>query len=161
MKPMHLCRYHAQRIQNDETVAFRSWNEVTRRGKIAYTQCRLDAAKVYLLAAIEIYLLRVSVGKNALFSVAALSHPLSILIELFILENHFEEGVKLLSSIASASRKNAVHDQHQLFDVLGQHYEKLEIGEKTYFSATKSKNTFRQSDVISEASVSTYHSHTL
>lgn len=141
MKPTHLCCYHARRIQQDEALAFRSWSEMTHRGKIAYSECRTDAAKVYLSAAIEIYILRASIPKNALFSVTSLSQPLSLLTDLLIMENRFEDGVRVLSGISTASCKNAMRDQHRLYDVLGEHYEKLEMAERTYLNAGKASHT--------------------
>lgn len=99
MKTTYFCAYHADRIRTCEQSAMGSWNEMMRRGRLAYTECRTDDAHVYFGSATEIALLRYTGSSNRYFGDTHITKPIEFLVELLILENNFNQATALLSQI--------------------------------------------------------------
>lgn len=99
MKATYFCAYHAERLKACESEAFRHWGEMMRRGVQAYAECRLDAAELYLGAALEIALLRRECCENGLFAALHILKPAQFLVELFLLDRQPHKVEELMTRI--------------------------------------------------------------
>lgn len=99
MKLKHLCYQHARALTCCESEARRYWTETMRRGVLAYTQCRWDAARIYFAAASEIALLRWLLIENEYFSNIHLVKPLQFLVEIALAEGDCAVAIELLDDV--------------------------------------------------------------
>ncbi len=111
----------------------RFWVEMTRRGIQAYSECRADGANIYLGSAVEIAMLRLICSKNQHFHTHHLQRPLEVLIEHFISQCDFDEGVLLLNQISRDIEEANLSDQNSITNIISALFEKLEHSEKEYF----------------------------
>lgn len=159
MKPRYLCAYHAERIRASEQHACHSWLELMRRGTLAYAECRVEAAQIYLGAALDIALLRLACQGNKLFTALHLSKPLEFMIELLVVEGCFNQAMKLLSKISSAldqSPDNSMIDE--LVGCLAQHYQRVSNHEKTAAGHSK-RRALREYEVKPREPRGNLHQH--
>jgi len=87
------------------------------RGVKAYTDCRFDAAYIYLQSALEIALLRSFCEKNLAFSSFSIIKPAEFIMQLLLLDENFEDAYELLSQINAAQENPGAcwHDQVKHF----------------------------------------------
>lgn len=103
MNTRYFCAYHAERIRESEPHALRCWVEMMRRGMQAYTECRIEAAQIYLGSALDIGLLRHTCAHNTVFGEIHLTKPADFIIELRLSEADHEAALSLLNKIADVS----------------------------------------------------------
>lgn len=126
MNSRYLCAYHQERLRVCESGAYRFWAEMMRRGAMTYTECRFDAAIIYLGTALDIGLLRQGCEQNGLFSAFHLLKPAEFLYEALLLEQRFGEAEALLRKISSATDHCNDGFAAQLRSFLAQAYERVE-----------------------------------
>lgn len=141
MKTTYFCAFHSERIKAYEGEAIQQWTEMMHLGTQAYAECRIDAARIYLGSAMEIGLLRHSCPKSLFFDDMHLSQPLQFLIELFIIDDNFDEAIYILSKVSTAINRGLSDPDAGLLELLAQHYTRVEISEKKYM--TQTRNTLK------------------
>ncbi len=137
MKTTYFCTFHAERMMAYEGEAIQYWTQMMRRGTQAYSECRIDAARIYLGSAMEIGLLRHSCVKSMFFDDMHLTQPLSFLIELLILDESFDEAIYILSKISTAINERRTVPDSGLLEVLANHYSRVEISEKKHMTQVR------------------------
>ncbi len=137
MKTTYFCAFHAERMKAYEGEAIQHWTQMMRRGTQAYSECRIDAARIYLGSAMEIGLLRHSCPKSMFFDDMHLTQPLSFLIELLILDESFDEAIYVLSKISTAINERRADPRSELLEVLANHYSRVEISEKKHMTQVR------------------------
>ncbi len=96
MKFSHLCHHHVTVLQCCEDEARKYWSETMRRGAQAFTQCRWDAARIYLGAAYEIGLIRKAVPHNDFFDDMHIVKPLKFMLTILLADNAWNSALKLI-----------------------------------------------------------------
>ena len=86
----HLCAQHAKLIHSDEALARRYWNMFMGRGQSAYSDCRWEGAQIYLSAAIDVAVVRLSSHKGESFDFSHVLEPLSLLLALYIADQEHD-----------------------------------------------------------------------
>lgn len=111
MNTRYFCAYHAERIKACETHALRCWVEMMRRGVQAYTECRLEAAQIYLGSALDIGLLRFTCAENNLFEEIHLTKPADFIIELRLSDADYGTARDVLNRISDVDKASGKHGQ--------------------------------------------------
>jgi hypothetical protein len=130
MNSRYLCAYHLERLRFCESDAYRLWMEMMRRGAQTYTECRLEAAILYLNTALEISLLRQCCEQNGLFSGVHLLKPAEFLFEALMLEQRYSEADAMLQQISSVTEYCDTEFTVQLRRFLKQAHERVEEAKK-------------------------------
>lgn len=130
MKPKYFCAHHASKLTASEQYAIGSWTELMRRGTQAYAESRMEAAWIYLGAAIEVSLLRSSLSNNDTFSDMHLAKPLEFLIKGCLATAEINRAAALLSKIATAIDAGSLAPGEALADQIEQHYAQVKAEEK-------------------------------
>lgn len=99
MQLRHLCCSHALLIQNDEQQAYHHWQSTMHSGIQAFVQCRMEEAKNYLSAALEIAMIRFSGGDNESFTVLQLIKPSEFLCQIYLCEENTAGASMVLRAI--------------------------------------------------------------
>ncbi|VUD47676.1 hypothetical protein TDB9533_01075 [Thalassocella blandensis] len=99
MQPRHLCCSHVLLIQHDENQAFHHWQSTMNSGVQAFVQCRMEEAKNYLNAALEIAMLRFACPANQSFSALQLIKPSEFLCEIYLCEENVTNASMVLSAV--------------------------------------------------------------
>lgn len=137
MKTSYLCPRYVALVCTDENSAIGHWSELMRRGTRAYTQCREEAAELYLGAATEISLLRYSCQRNIYFSDMHLTRPVDFIAELLVQNLNFDKAIYFLSRISTAIYKAENEPHPNILDCLARWYERVEEAEKLYLCDKK------------------------
>lgn len=147
MKSDYFCRYHLDNMCKEESVAFKSWSELMRRGMRAYVECRIEAANIFLSSALDIAILRTTFCTNSLFSDVNITKPAEFLIHLYITDCEFTHAKKLLSCLSyvdnSEPASNTTDRKKNPLDLsafLAKYYMQLELAEKAYMSEKSDKH---------------------
>ena len=125
MKANYLCRYHLEKMKTNESNAICQWTEMMRRGIRAYTECRTDAADVYLNSALQIALVRTQCPCNGIFESTHIVKPAGFLLDLKILENGYHDAVEMLSDISSIVTQAKSKFEENLIAFLAKQYERI------------------------------------
>lgn len=106
MKSPYFCAQHAKRILQNESEAFGSWNEMMNIGVQAYSQCRLDAAAIYLGAALDIAFLRTACASNHSFTTLHIVKPAEFLLDLMLSEQRWNQASRLLARVREYTKSS-------------------------------------------------------
>ncbi|MEJ2417159.1 MAG: hypothetical protein P8Y45_09540 [Exilibacterium sp.] len=134
MKTQYFCRYHAERMKASESEAYHCWNEMMRRGVHAYTECRMEAAHIYLGSALDIAILRRMCEKNGIFESLHATKPADFLLQLMLIELRFNETHYLLSRLSSTTGDDESSSNAALTKFLSAQYERVEVAEKSHIT---------------------------
>lgn len=126
MKSRYLCAFHQERLRFCESDAYRLWMEMMQRGTQTYTECRFDAAILYLSTALDIGFLRQGCEQNGLFSALHLLKPAEFLYEALMLEQRYGDAEILLRKISSCTDHCNDEFVAHLRSFLAQGYERVE-----------------------------------
>lgn len=88
-------------MASDENSAHQYWLNFMTKAKSAYADCRWEGAELYLNAAIDIAALRLSATENLKFTFANLLEPLSLLCQLYLSEQQYNEGLSKIAYVRS------------------------------------------------------------
>lgn len=135
MKSLYFCAFHAERMKASESEALRCWSEIMRRGMHAYVDCRMEAAELYLGAALDIGLMRYRCTQSTMISILHITKPTDFLLELFCADIRFDTAVAALSRISSTTLASCKSNT-DLLAWLAIKYERVECAEKQYMSET-------------------------
>ena len=150
MKSQYFCAYHAKQVCGSETQAFSQWGEVMRRGVKAYVQCRIEAATLFLNAALDIAQLRSECSTNSVFSLMHLCKPVEFLIQLTIAENNFKKATGFLDRLAALDLQHLSDEGARLNTFLGEQYKLIEIAEKDSMAAIGTQQPNRLLEVLTQ-----------
>lgn len=139
MKPQFFCAHQATKIKASEQYALGSWIELMRRGTHAHVECRMEAAWIYLNAAIEISLLRFSLASNDMFTDMHLAKPLEFLIKGALATDEFNKATLLLTKISAAMEGGLLVPGKALVNQLAQHRAQVQDHEKSYLGSYRSQ----------------------
>lgn len=137
MRSQYFCAYHSEKMKSCESEAIRQWSQLMQRGVKAYSECRIDAAQIYLGSAFDIAHLRSDCEKNGVFSEMHLLKPVEFLLQIYLMTDLFDEAYQVLHRISAVSDKNKDFFTHGAEVFLGDNYERLEVAEKTFFGSAK------------------------
>lgn len=126
------CTYHSQRMRTCESEAVRYWREMMSRGLKSYTQCRIEAAIIYLDSAIDIVLLRTHCEQNNTFEIAHLIKPAELLIRLMAIEYHFDKAFNFLHRLSQLKVSSLSASQGDLLSFLRRQHDHIELAEREY-----------------------------
>lgn len=139
MKPQFFCAHQATKLKASEQYALGSWIELMRRGTRAHVECRMEAAWIYLNAAVEVSLLRFSLSSNDLFTDMHLAKPLEFLIKGALVTDEFNKATILLTKISAAIEGGLLAPSEALLNQLSQHCAQVESHEKSYLGSCRSQ----------------------
>lgn len=132
MSLRYFCTSHSEAIQTNEPEAWRCWAALMQRGIKAYTECRVDAAYIYLGAALDVALIRNDCGNNKSFCETHAIKPAEFILQLFLIDNDFNRARILLHRISVNCEKNGI-TQAGLYDTFfAKQYQAVEIAEKAF-----------------------------
>ena len=121
MQPKHICCSHALIIQHDEKQAFHHWQSTMSSGVQAFIQCRMEDAKNYFNAALEIAFLRSGCVSNEFFVVAQLVKPAEFLVEVYLCEENIRGASMVMlavKEIVESCRLQCTTDEQESIDML-------------------------------------------
>ncbi len=158
MRLNYFCPHHVAVIRQCENTAAQWWNELMKRGMLAYNDCRLEAADIFLKSALSLSLLRYSESRNNWLSSIHITKPAEFLLELAINEQQFDSAIQLLSTISNETWPYVSEFEHSITEFLAKQYERVESLEKEYMStlhthspnhiATKANTTTAESSAL-------------
>lgn len=90
----HLCPLHTQIIKNSEVEALTTWKKLMQSAVVAFSQCRVEAAKTYFSASLEVTLMRLS-QTNVQISATHLLKPVHFLCEIYLSEDQSDSAEEL------------------------------------------------------------------
>lgn len=99
MKTPYFCAYHVEQMKACESEALRCWSQVMQRGVKAYTECRTEAALIYLGAALDVSMMRAACPKNGIFKDLHLTKPAEFLVQLYLTSDDFGFANTLLTKL--------------------------------------------------------------
>jgi hypothetical protein len=126
MKSQYFCAYHAERLRACESEAYRHWAEMMQRGAQAYSECRFEAANLYLGAAMDIGLLRHGCEGNGLFTTFHIMKPAEFLLEAQLLEQRHDAAENTLHKLSSIAKPDGDWLMLQLVNFLSKGYARVE-----------------------------------
>lgn len=137
------CQSHIDRMLRSEPEAFCAWNELMRRAKIAYLNCRRETSELYFMSAVEVALIRMNVKMNYMFADSHIAKPLEFLVETYLIENNFQKAVEVLSRVSMITSNTVESLKESLLSFFQSLYEKVEISEKQLMreKTPRGKNT--------------------
>lgn len=142
MKSRYICRYHAEQIKALESKALISWSGTMNRGVKAYTQCRIEAAEIYLESALDIALLRSECENNGIFTSIHIEKPVEFLVEINLSEHNFDSANRILQKVTCGIPENSDLYSISLDRFLIRQYQRVERLEGDYFCRkANSRNT--------------------
>ena len=125
MKAQYFCAYHTERLRACESDSFRHWTEMMRRGVQAYSECRFEAANLYLGAALDIGLLRHCCEENGLFTTLHIMKPAEFLLEMQLLDQRHDAAEDMLDRISAITRPDKDWLISQLMNFLAEGYARV------------------------------------
>lgn len=133
-----LCAYHAAQIALYEPQAAKYWGEMMNSAMQAYVNCQVDKAYLYFKTALDVAGLRAACSTNNVFSVGHITKPAEFLLQLYILENRFDQSMKLLSRL-EVIQIEALRGSPEcsISTFLETQYEKVELAENAYMRDTE------------------------
>lgn len=109
-----------------------------QQGVQAYTQYRLEDARVYLSCALNIALLRNACAKNTIFNSSHATKPAEFLVQLLINTLRFHEAISLLSDLISRLTNQQDYAlPAQLSDFFEKQYKQIEEAERSHMIENK------------------------
>lgn len=146
MPTKYFCIYQKERLQASEVYAFGLWSEVMKRGTKAYLECRSEAVRIYMGAAVDICLLRLGCPKAKIFEASHLIKPIEFLIQVYILTDEFNLALDLLqrlneSIIQSNQTDSSEYGGGAFKKFLQSQYRTIELAEQEYFHAEGGKTS--------------------
>ncbi len=105
-----------------------------KRAQIAYINCRVDAAELYFLSALEIAIIREQANNSVLFTSIQLTKPLEFIIEIYLVESAFDKAIELLSNVSELNLKFHSIPREKFLDLIQTLYEKVELAEKRTYT---------------------------
>lgn len=105
MKTNYLCPNHVQLIAENLEAGKQYWRIFMARGETAYSDCRWDAAEIYLHAAIDVATVRMLASKDQSFSFYHILHPLKILCDLYISDSNLEKAKVAIAKVRDVLRQ--------------------------------------------------------
>ncbi|SMF39148.1 hypothetical protein SAMN02745866_02517 [Alteromonadaceae bacterium Bs31] len=139
MKSRYFCNYHLKKIHSNEVEAWQSWSAMMQLGVKAFVECRVDAARNYLSAALDISLLRCDCEVNELFSETHFIKPAEFLLRLYVVEGEFDRARNVLNKIKKASGESNISCTSiaESDGFLSKQYEAIEAEEKIFFTSSR------------------------
>lgn len=134
MRLNYFCPHHVAVIRQCEGTAVQWWNELMKRGLLAYNDCRLEAADIFLKSALSLSLLRYAEPHNAWLTSIHITKPAEFLIELALNEQQFDAAIQLLSTISNETWPYVSDFEDSITEFLAKQYERIESQEKEYMS---------------------------
>lgn len=135
MKQGYFCSYHGEQIKMSEKKALRCWEEMMRRGAIAYNAYRFDAARIYLGSALDIGILHTKCVDNSTFGSLHVCKPSAFLVELALAGANLHLGRRVLEQITTLLQGPHGLSQKTMLDFVAKQYKRLDNEEKVWEGA--------------------------
>lgn len=137
MRLNYFCPYHVDKIRQCENTAAQWWNELMKRGLVAYNECRLEAADIFMKSALSLSLLRYSEPNNHWLTSIHITKPAEFLVEMHISEQQYDAAIQLLSQISNDTWPFVSDFEEKITEFLAVQYERIESLEKSYMNANQ------------------------
>jgi|GEM_PF-3164629 len=111
MKTEYFCDYHLSCICKQEEDALSAWHTLMKRGMRAYVDCRLEAADIFLQAALDIALTRLKLCTNNILNEEHVIQPAQHILELHIANCDFNHADSTLNKIQKS--ETCIHSQNK------------------------------------------------
>lgn len=142
MKSNYFCAFHTRNIQTNETEAMGSWISLMRRGSKAFSECRVDASRLYFEASLDIALLRMEQPSNYFFTLLQILKPTDFLMDIYMADESFTEAYATLNKISDQLADCSIHSDKTPQEILKPYYHGL-AGLEKELCAIASKDTFQ------------------
>lgn len=125
----YFCQRHAKQMLVSERQAFFRWMQMMQKGCHAYMHCQHDSARIYLGAAIDIAMLRLTSKSNSLFLLTHATKPAEFLLNVLVTESAFEDAKTTLDCLSTLLPRNDLAEDELLNDFINEYQEFVDQGE--------------------------------